>query len=376
MMPAFGLPDPIIWTDLLIYTGVIAVFMIHATLILTFFPKAGGWNASGKGQLPNLDGLRGFLALTILIHHGVVAYYEKITFIWVMPPSRFFGTTGEISVDLFFIITAFLFWQKAILAKGRFNLLSFYTSRYLRLAPAYFASILLVLFVLQIPFRNTLPPPLELQDLLDILFFKGFRAGVPVNTVYWTLIWEWEFYLLLPVAALCVSKFWPVLPMALLVMFIETHPGTTFLFNFVCGAIVAMLVQKYPAGRILEKPVFSLLALAVLGFNIMCFSTGYTYTQVGLAALFFTCIAYGNTLFGLLTSAPALLLGTISYSIYLLHCIVIYLTAHTLNLYVPLRNINLTQYWPFLTLQGLITITVALFFYRYLEHPFIRRRKH
>ena len=56
-----------------------------------------------------IDGLRGYLALMVFVHHGAVWWGYLHTGQWRPPPSRLMNNLGEGSVALFFMITALLF---------------------------------------------------------------------------------------------------------------------------------------------------------------------------------------------------------------------------------------------------------------------------
>ena len=59
-----------------------------------------------------IDGLRGFLGVSVFIHHTVVTWFFLHGYPWQPPPSRLMLHLGQTSVALFFMITAFLFWGR------------------------------------------------------------------------------------------------------------------------------------------------------------------------------------------------------------------------------------------------------------------------
>ena len=96
-------------------------------------------------QIHSIEGLRGFLALSVFICHGSEYFYilknEKIT------PDTFYELIGDASVSLFFMITGFLFWSKIIASKGHLDIRQFAVSRLARLMPMYTVTVGLVLLV-------------------------------------------------------------------------------------------------------------------------------------------------------------------------------------------------------------------------------------
>src|SRR6185295_4170068 len=88
-------------------------------------------------------------------------------------------------------------------------------------------------------------------------------------------------------------------------------------------------------------------------------------------AVFFTFVVHGYSLLGLLRSRPAKVLGMATYSIYLTHCIVLYVAVHAIDRVLPIAGLSAQQYWPLAALAGLATVVLSMFTYRYVEFPFI-----
>ena len=86
----------------------------------------------------------------------------------------------------------------------------------------------------------------------------------------------------------------------------------------------------------------------------------------------FVLIASGNDLFGLLTAPASKYLGTISYSVYLLHGIVLFCVLRLVNLVYPIQGMNPLHFWLLAGICGLLVIVFAGISYRYIEYPFLR----
>ena len=102
--------------------------------------------AGGAARNLTLDGLRGWLAVAVFVHHTVITWFFLQGRGWALPPSRFYGQLGQVGVALFFMVTAFLFWGKVIDRRGALDWRGFLVGRLWRLYPAYlvvFAAILL-----------------------------------------------------------------------------------------------------------------------------------------------------------------------------------------------------------------------------------------
>src|ERR1700737_3166682 len=80
----------------------------------------------------SIDGLRGYLAFFVFLHHSTMWYFYLRTNNWANPPSNLYRHFGGTSVDIFFMITSFLFFSKLIEAKeGYIDWLKLYISRIL-----------------------------------------------------------------------------------------------------------------------------------------------------------------------------------------------------------------------------------------------------
>ncbi len=95
--------------------------------------------------------------------------------------------------------------------------------------------------------------------------------------------------------------------------------------------------------------------------------------RAGLLAVFFLFVAHGYDLFGLLRTRAANFLGTISYSLYLTHCIVLYVVVHVADRIVPIATLDGSQYWLLAGAAALGTVLLCSLTYRYVEYPFLRR---
>lgn len=85
---------------------------------------------------------------------------------------------------------------------------------------------------------------------------------------------------------------------------------------------------------------------------------------------FFYLVASGNTLGGLLTSRPARVLGTVSYSLYLLQGLVLFAGRSV----VRLKGADATKIALFESVCGLALTLVSFATYRWIEHPYLARR--
>ena len=85
----------------------------------------------------------------------------------------------------------------------------------------------------------------------------------------------------------------------------------------------------------------------------------------------FVLIACGNTLFGLLTNATSRRLGQISYSIFILHGLLLFLTFGLLLRDVQIRSMSALGHWTVIAVISVVLVLLSSITYHYIEVPFI-----
>jgi peptidoglycan/LPS O-acetylase OafA/YrhL len=93
---------------------------------------------------------------------------------------------------------------------------------------------------------------------------------------------------------------------------------------------------------------------------------------LGLSASFFI-VASGNRLFGLLSNRAAMLLGDISYGIYLLHGLVLYIFFEYLLGRPLAAQLSASGHWLWVAALVVATVLLSWLSYRYLEMPMMQR---
>ena len=374
------------------YTSIIPYFVIMTLLVSLagFLAKKVSFyrnivEAESSERYEALDGLRGFLAIGVFFQHAVQNYYYFQTGIWQITDARFYRFLGGEAVILFFITTSFLYWSKMISNKGGTDMFRLYRSRILRLAPLYlFSGFIISIIALYNTHFEIVSVTGFFRDIFywftlglkTISQFNGYHIMHINAGIHWTLHYEWAFYLLIPLLAYIYKNTFGKITSLLIVGGVMLLPDRGYWAIFLFGILSAYVVSYLPAVPWFKKQKWSAL-LPILGLVAVYFIQykPYSYFQYFISFLVFLCFVYGNSLFGLLKLTAAKFLSTISYSIYLLHGIVLYVVLHSINKIYPIVALSPFVYWFIMLLSGLLAILISAVAYRYIEHPFIEMIK-
>jgi peptidoglycan/LPS O-acetylase OafA/YrhL len=343
---------------------------------------------SRADRYETLDGLRGLLATGVFFGHSVVMYQFHRTGAWQRPASPFYAALGELAVALFFMITGFLFWSRAISRGGRLAPLPLYWSRFWRIAPlyAFSAGLICLIVAFRSHFQVQESLPILAQQLLRVwslglMIFTELNgiSTMPINaSVTWTLQYEWLFYLALPLLAWLArprreGALWAMLLIVLLIGYrLSGRSDLVFLLYFAVGMGTAHLMARgNPLRHLVSRRWLNLVPLA----GVLAVSMGvpaYSLRGVLCGVVVFVPIVSGLDFWGLLRLRPMRLLGTVSYSIYLLHGIVLCLGLSLIRTVCPAPGWTPPFYWLLVTAIGSLVVCLSAVTYRWLEHPFLR----
>jgi peptidoglycan/LPS O-acetylase OafA/YrhL len=342
-----------------------------------------------------LDGLRGLLSINVLFHHATFTYfYFQQDGSWKLPMSAHFHfAIGAEAVTMFFMMTAFLAWSR-IIERPKFDVLTFYLKRLVRIFPVHWVSLILVLLVVIVSGKFSLQSPSMMHvaralddwitaqiGTLPLIFgrqpfpnINEFPAWMINAGVTWTIAYDLNFYILLPVLVNFVRLDW-FIALGIGVVALHRHfaiEQTSIMIKFLLGMGLAYVFQRYRWEKYLTHPIASIVIILLLCLGWMMPIP--QSLQLGCMLFAFVGILYGNSLFGLLTSKAARYLGAISYSIYLLHGIVLFVTFHSLNLWWPIKALTPISFWLIVAASTAFVIIIAGLSYRYVEYPIMQRR--
>jgi peptidoglycan/LPS O-acetylase OafA/YrhL len=361
--------------------------IVTAALLLRAVPKiTRHLEHSGESRYASIDGLRGYLAFGVFVHHSVITWIFLRTGVIEFPPSNFYSQLGQGSVALFFMITGFLFWNRLLTQGRQHDWLAFAVSRVFRLYPLYLP-LMLIVFVTVFYLQNW-----ELKDpgirlagqILAWLTFdrpdvnQYHQTGMLISNVTWTLGYEVFFYLALPLAGMVFiyRGSWLQVVLCLIGIYAlyqlvgwEHSLKKHFLASFLGGIGAAYWIRRphlMAWGQTRQAGIIALLALAIA---FTAFNRAFNLLPLLLLSLFFVIVASGNTLFGALKPRSIRWLGEISYSTYLLHGFVLWVMVQRLPL---VMDLDARDTWTYLSLLAVCTcllIVISSLTFLYIEKP-------
>lgn len=275
-------------------------------------------NGGADTRLSSLDALRGLAALGVVVYHYSMRFPEMVA---AARPSPFAFQLGYYGVHLFFMISGFVILMSLDKSGGR----GFIKSRFIRLYPLYWASVLLTSAVL-LAAGGTLAKISTGQIAVNLTMLEDYFKTAPIDGVYWSLSYELGFYaLLFALFRFGLRRFVPALPAAFTFMSLAyvvvqpfvPHPLQYLLvFNafahlFACGLALYLIRERGFrldwAIVVAAAPIIQFFHDGAVGFFPVALAAGLMTS----GALFMRAVPGW--------AAPLLFLGTISYGLYLTH---------------------------------------------------------
>ncbi len=369
---------------------------IVAALVARLLPaKAASPSPSQSPSRQNaMTGFRGLLAFGVFMHHSFIWSHYAHGLGW--RDSEGFRQFGESRVVLFFMLTTTLFYGRLIDSRGRnLDWLKLYVSRLLRLGPAYwFAMSLMIAAVAWATLHHIDQAGMGLAfrswtDIFSaIAVWMGFSMlGMPPIDAYfdtplvtaavtWTLPYEITFYMLLPLLALPLRVKMPATTLALglaaAIWLAAWAPDPMLCLPFVGGMAVAMLVRVPRAVEVLRTRASAAVAMVAMTAVIFLFPTAHAIVPMLLLAFAMAVVAADNDLFGILSWRAPQALGNWAYSLYLLHGIVLY-TLFMLVLGADrAAQLSTPEYIAIIAAITPVVLTFAWASHRWIESPPMR----
>ena len=370
------------------FPALAAIFLaVTASLTISRYSKKIG----NIGRYASIDGLRGYLAFFVFLHHSAVWYFYSKNGGFHVPPSRLYTHFGQSSVALFFMITGFLFFSKLIDGRWqKINWLKLYVSRIFRIAPLYlFAIFLLFAIVAFVSGGVLIDQPMAVTMGCIRWLGLGVLGGPTLNHVEytstiiagvtWSLRYEWLFYFSLPIFAIFTGArtsglylFFGVSAVLAMTCTDMWKPDVYCLVSFVGGVAASLAVRSEllcSAGR---SRLSSIVIIVCLSCVLLFRESAYDVVSICLLSIAFIGMACGNNIFGILTHPASRILGEMSYSMYMLHGIVLFTTFHFVVGEEKARMLSPIQHWAIVISVVPILTILCFVTFRFIEYPAIR----
>ncbi len=362
-----------------------AIAAIALSFLTSFLLSKKFGAPSEQGRFSSIDGLRGYLAFCVFLHHSSIWYFYLRLGQWKVPPSNLYTHFGQSSVAFFFMITGFLFFSKIIEGRKKdIDWTRLYVSRVLRLVPLYLIVMSALLVIVAYLSNGLLTEPITTIMKELVRWFSFTILGSPdingiartvtiVAGVTWSLPYEWFFYLSLPLLALTVRAIPPYPYIALgivgVVGLILWAPASQHLLSFLGGILASILVRYRPFQEFAVKRSLSLAIIFCVATSVALFPSAYGLVPLGLLSIAFTLIACGNSLFGILTNPVSRMLGEMAYGIYLIHGITLFVVFSFVIGIPESRALSVVTHWLVVLGVTPILITICFLSFRFVESP-------
>lgn len=338
----------------------------------------------------NFDFIRLFAAFSVMVIHAV--HHLDMQFLWFSKEKGIWFGDG---IEVFFIMSGLLVYKSYTRSiETNQPLKNYYKNRFLRIAPAIYAYVVAITFILLMlraisfnelfsaGFMAWFASNLFLIPVYHPLLYSDIGVGV-MNGSLWTIPVEFGFYIVIPFIFLAQQKIgfkktlgvlmilWSLSFLLLSELNSESLPAKLFgvsffpyLLFFSLGIFWGRYWTKIPQNKIYA--ILSLIVYIVVHYNFIDLGDGIFETLVWSIPLSYLVIWFGfkgSSLFNKVTK-----IGDISFGVYIWHMVVI-------NLFLFLGLPEKTEGWNdtlVLSLVFVVTIAIALMSWHFIEKPALK----
>ena len=329
---------------------------------------------------PDIDGLRAVAIVPVVLYHAGFALWGG----------------GFVGVDVFFVISGYLIASFILteIRSGEFSLRNFYLRRIRRIFPALFTMMVAsagigALLMTPHAYRR-LGESIAATALFSSNFLFWLQSGYFAAPLEerpllhtWSLGVEEQFYLAFPIFLMLLCRFFPsrlvgatltlcVLSFGVNVLTVKTHPS--FAFFLTPSRIWELFIGVLLAAGALTPPRSSrwsetaglmgvvLIGCAIFGFSQFTVFPGFAalVPTLGAALIIWAGMSGKGSVTRLLSRPAAVLVGKISYSLYLWHFPLLAFAA-----YVSIGGASLSMRLAMIGLSIILAFTSWI----YIEQP-------
>ena len=341
-----------------------------------------------KSYRPEIDGLRALAVLLVVFYHAAFDIFKG----------------GYIGVDVFFVISGYLITNIIIddMYQGKFSLTEFFERRARRIFPALFCVLAVCLPLAWYSLSSA-----ALQDLGQSFFaVAAFVANIHLwqeNTYFaaaselkpllhtWTIAVEQQFYIVYPIflilawrlglqRVITIIAFVAILSLLLAVWDTQYNknrlwpPGAAYfllptrLWELAIGAFVAFYLHHHTYHKSHSvNQVLSIVGISMIIYSVVDYKNHTPFPGLSAliptlgTALLILCAVPQTIAHKLLSTKPVVLLGLLSYSIYLWHQPLIAFARHSV-----LGQVHDSV----MLLMCSLSLGLAWLSWKYVERPF------
>ncbi|SNT01843.1 Peptidoglycan/LPS O-acetylase OafA/YrhL, contains acyltransferase and SGNH-hydrolase domains [Ekhidna lutea] len=357
-----------------------------------------------KVYFTNLDGLRFFAFFAVFLAHSFYSEDTRVTSNEIYLSIRELGHIGIFGVNFFFVLSGFLITYLLIQEKnenGKINLKHFYARRVLRIWPLYY-TVIVIGFVL-IPFiQREIMGQVNYEESANLghylLFVNNFSNETPSTAVLgilWSIAVEEQFYLVWPVIIGFMS--FKRLPFLFSFIIIVSVLFRIFLIGYgykhtlscMSDLAIGSLFAYYSFFSIRFRTLFQsmrswqILIIYLVGLGL--FFIRDLWSEIPLLylnerllfSLFFAFVileqTYSRSIFKIGKLKLISRLGQVTYGLYMLHFIAIYIVAKLIQYLMKTSLVSVLVIEPVISL--LLAVILSYFSFYLLEKPFLNLKR-
>jgi peptidoglycan/LPS O-acetylase OafA/YrhL len=364
-----------------------------------------------------LTGVRGFAAMWVFAFHTWIVALTPTLAVGIfgmivdLTPLAKFGWLG---LDVFFTLSGFLLTRQATLRRlnhaGPYRVsmtahtvigepyFRYLRRRILRVFPAYYACLTAIVLLTANGIYTSVPGRLEMFLHLAMAHNVVEKYIATMNGVFWTLPFEWNFYLVFPLLYFILYRYGKLalyaltlaIVLAVKIYVLKSGNGYVQLFlplrldEFVAGMCAGALATSVSRRRAWTIGAFWI-GVGLLLATPWLFSSypgvhnyydlkGFfrpVWIEISVCLLLLGLSGSRHAAVGIFDNKVAIWLGLISYSVYLFHAPLLQLLP-VMGL-VPVRSAGVQPSWAHLFAVAIpVTILVSTLSYHLIERPFQR----
>jgi peptidoglycan/LPS O-acetylase OafA/YrhL len=370
-------------------------------------PAAAGHER--RRHIAHLEGLRAVAALTVFVNHAYAQSFDVVGATandpgW-LSPVRYSLIAGHLAVSVFIVISGFCLTLPVVAAGDRLKsgIGDFFRRRARRILPAYYAAVALSLALIWTligqPTGTLWDVPIAVTPsaiVSHLLLLQDLFGTSKINYVFWSIAVEWQIYFLFPLLVWAWRRRGPFTTVAsalvtgyalsfLLTATRGERSNPHFIGLFALGMFAAYVstspLERYR--RLQARFPWALAAAAAfvvtcglsVAWGVAVSRTRFPMLDLPVAIvasclLVMSCRDSGNLAARIFSWKPLVMIGTFSYSLYLVHAPLLQLVwQYVLQ---PAHLDGRTTFAALMTGGLAFVLMVAYGFFRLFEEPFMR----